>query len=315
LGIFDSIKNAVSTVGIATAKVLNTLTIGAAGAVVPAVKVASETKIKANVSNPVLKGVLEFGANNPATTALLGVGSAIVGTGKAVLSAIPTSLKVAGAVASPFVVASAVKSPTTAIKAIGYITPESLVSYAGKATNIQSVSDVTDLIKSNPIISGAGILAGTYLGAKAIGSGYQSYLTYKSNIETSRNTDALKKFEILPIDIPDKLPTDNKVLYDIEKLKSKTAIDLAEEETKRLRMQLEAKEAKESVMLPSITTSPVVQPVTKKKAVKKKAVKKKAVKKKAVKKKAVKKKAVKKKAVKKKAVRNKKRTIKKSSKR
>lgn len=174
-----------------------------------AVNPFSKDKVVANVSSPTAKAALEFGANNPYTTAgIVSLGAASV-TRTAISSGIAglsTGTKVAaGAVGIAAVpaLATSERLRVAAIKTVGTVTPERLAklgSDTGKVVETPSPENLLGFVKENKgPLAFLGVAALVTGGARTAGIAS----TALNTIATNRNTNAT----LNPADVKIVLPS------------------------------------------------------------------------------------------------------------
>lgn len=197
----ERLGNVAAVTGIASAKVLNTVSFGIAGNLSDTIKNAANTKIVANTSSTKVNAVLELAANNPvATAAVLPVGAPGVGVtalgktasmAKNVFNSMSGGWKATTVGAGIVAVNAAIKSPEGATKVANMVTPDAIVDYLSEAGQARSVEDVIDLAKSNPVVTTILAGAGAVVAGKAVGTAVNAISGYRNTQAIRENTEAM----------------------------------------------------------------------------------------------------------------------------
>jgi hypothetical protein len=141
--------------------------------------------VQANTPNPTVNKVLSTAASNPFTTAAVvtvgvapKIAATIVTSG---IKALPTSGKIALAVATPVVIGATIKDPNIVSKAAEL--PKNLSSFGsniGTFSANPSIDNALQIAKDNPIISGGVIAATGIIAGKGV-TGILNTIAVKEN--------------------------------------------------------------------------------------------------------------------------------------
>lgn len=224
MGLLSSLKNVVKVV--TTVSPLQALQNVAAGLPITntqGVGVKASAKVVATILNPfndknltfrtenkTVKSIAETALNNPYTTsAAIGVIGGIAATSGAAAATVkaltPASTlgKIGAVAAIPIVAGAIAQQPAAVIKGIA-TAPSALANFGGNAANLAadpSISNLKELVKENPVVSGIAAGAGAIAIGGGLGLAANTVATYLNSKATKENTLGTGSAESTPVGI------------------------------------------------------------------------------------------------------------------